>query len=212
MSEGVGLYFAGRFFLDHVVTDGIGGAHGFFNVAAFEILLAVVSPDAGVKICLQLESNRHLLAVRFAATGRDFVRGAGQLLHVVTNFVSDDVGLGKIAWRVECLCQLVVKAQVDVDLFIRRAIERSRFGAARAATTGLNHAPIENQGGWLVFRVVASELRSPNILGAGEHDADKFGQLCFLGGEFGRSGSSASSAATTATARDQGHRIDSGAV
>ena len=53
-----------------------------------------------------------------------FARGAEQILYMVADFVRDDIGLREIARCAELAAHLLVKRQVDVRLFISRAIER----------------------------------------------------------------------------------------
>lgn len=60
----------------------------------------------------------------------------GKLGDSLAHLVGDDVGLGEIARCLETMAQLIVEAQVDVDLLIRRAVEgpHGRLGHATGGT------------------------------------------------------------------------------
>ena len=61
------------------------------------------------------------------------VRDAHQMLHVVADFVRDDVGLGEFAGCVETLAEVAVEGEVDIDALVGRAVERSHRRLAGAA-------------------------------------------------------------------------------
>jgi len=52
---------------------------------------------------------------------------------VVAELVGEDVGLREVAGRAEAPLQLVVEAEVDVDLFVAGAVERAGRGLGEAA-------------------------------------------------------------------------------
>src|SRR5271170_5222242 len=89
-------------------------------------------PNAGEAIGLQLQMDRsRILPVRISLhTPLD----AENILDVVADLVGQNVGLREFAGRAEALPELIVKAQVDVDLFVPRTIEGAGggFGAAAA--------------------------------------------------------------------------------
>ena len=55
------------------------------------------------------------------------------ILHVMPDFVGDDVSLGEVATDVELALEFVIEREIDVDLLIERAIERPHRGLAGAA-------------------------------------------------------------------------------
>ena len=63
MGEGVRHDTALHFFLDGIVTDRVGRAHGLLNVAFFEVFPGMVRPDAGEIIGLQLEAHGYQVSV-----------------------------------------------------------------------------------------------------------------------------------------------------
>ncbi len=58
----------------------------------------------------------------------DFLLNAGQFLYMVANFMGEHIRFSKLAARTEALAELIIKAQVDINLFIRWAIERTGCG------------------------------------------------------------------------------------
>ena len=62
--------------------------------------IGVARPNAGEKICLQLKPNRQPIGFRFTAPTARCIHAIGnakQFLHVMSNFVRNNVGLCKIA-------------------------------------------------------------------------------------------------------------------
>ena len=89
----------------------------------------------GEAVGLQLEPHREL---RWPDPGPaccsllDLAADAEQVLHVVADLVGDHVGLGEVAGRAEAVAQLLVEAEVDVDLLVGRAVERPHRGLRRS--------------------------------------------------------------------------------
>src|SRR5271170_5831218 len=79
---------------------------------------------------------------------------AEDVLYVVTEFVSNHISLGKICVASSEALQLIPEAEIDINLFVRRAIERPglRLGGA---TTGIGVAVIQNE---LRAAVIAASL------------------------------------------------------
>ncbi len=89
----------------------------------------MVCPDARQEIRLELEPNRQLVAfflAHLALGSVHLLADAEQVLNVMSDFVSNDVGLGELAGGLEFVRELFEEAQVDVDLRVGRAIERAR--------------------------------------------------------------------------------------
>ena len=100
-----------RHFLQPIVTNRRGGAQRLLGIAWLELdaarlkpstLRRGVSPDAREAIGLQLHRDRKTVGARLT-----IARGARgqshQVLHVMTELVSDDIGLGEITRRAEPL-------------------------------------------------------------------------------------------------------------
>ena len=56
--------------MESVVSDGLGGVYGFFDIALFEevgamfgamVFVGVVRPDSGVEVGLELQADRELV-------------------------------------------------------------------------------------------------------------------------------------------------------
>ncbi len=89
--------------LQTVIADGVGRVQGFFDVTRFQpvqTLLRIVGPDTGQAIGLQLLTHQqaaitfHLPAL--LASCLNFRGNAEQCLNVVSDFMSDHVGLGEV--------------------------------------------------------------------------------------------------------------------
>src|SRR5438045_1115895 len=95
----------------------------------------------------------------------------------MADLVRDHVGLREVAAGVKALAQLVVEAEVDVDLLVVRAIERTdrfaRGSAARARRAAEQHHPRV---------VIAADLRAPGLLDVFENEADVMRELVLLRG------------------------------
>jgi hypothetical protein len=92
-----------------------------------------------------------------------------QPLHVVADFVGDDVGPGKIARRLQLPLHVLVKRQVDVDPTVPRTVERPHRGL-RGATGRLHLTGEQHQGRLGIVLAHLAELLIPNNLGVVEND------------------------------------------
>src|SRR4029077_14052748 len=102
--------------------------------------VGVTRPNAGEKICLQLEPNREPIRFRFADATALCIHAIGnaeQFLHVMSNLVGNNVGLREIASCTQAFLELTEKPEVDVNLSILRTIERTGRAPGKA-TAGLN--------------------------------------------------------------------------
>src|SRR5690348_7201791 len=99
--------------------------------------VGITSPNAGEKIRLQLKPDRELIVFSFAdqtAHRLYAIANAEQILHVMSNFMRDDIGLRKIASGTETVLELTEKTEVDVNASILRTIERTSGATGEAAT------------------------------------------------------------------------------
>src|SRR3954471_16704254 len=99
---------------------------------------------------------------------------------MMTYLVRDDIGLGKVSRRIESLRQLIIKAQVDVDLLIRGTIEGSRLGTA-LATTGYHAVGKQLQNGEFVFLPVPGKFGGPNVFRISQHHLHKMKPVLLFG-------------------------------
>src|SRR5262245_26202482 len=103
MCEGVGHDIALRAPLQSIVADGRSRLQGRLDVAGFDeapLLLGVMTPNSGKAISLQLDPDLKLISFSFVHaalkrlhTGQD----PEQVLHMVANFMCDDVRLRELA-------------------------------------------------------------------------------------------------------------------
>ena len=64
----------------------------------------------------------------------DFLFDPNQFLHVMSEFVGKNVGLREFSGRSEALLELVIKSEIDVNLFVFRAIEGATRGLRQATS------------------------------------------------------------------------------
>ena len=122
-----------------IVTDRRGGGEAFFYISGIEELfpVRVIPPHAGETIGLQLELDRERVCA--GATPRPLLSllhlaiDAEQVLHVMADFMRYDIGLREITRRAKPFRELGKEPEVQVDLPVCRAIERSRRRLGRAA-------------------------------------------------------------------------------
>ena len=93
---------------------------------------------------------------------------------MVTHFVRHDIGLGKLARCAQLVAQRLVKAQVDIDLLVAGAIERTHGGLTRAAGRG-GCTPKQHQLGLLVLGSTLLEHIFPDIFRVGQYGGHKLG-------------------------------------
>ena len=104
----------------------------------------ITCPDTGETVCLQLQPHRTTL--RSAAVTSDQLVVADDVLHVMAVFMRDDVRLSERATLgAEITSKLIKEAEVDVDLLVTGAVERSDGCSGRAARS-LHRAPEEHCG------------------------------------------------------------------
>ena len=99
----------------------------------------------------------------------------------MAQFVSDDVGLRKLARRAEAAVQLVEKAEVNVNLLVVGAVERSGGGFCSTAA-GLRCVAEEHQLGMAIVGVslLRQDLR-PGVLGVVQNERHILHQRLFSG-------------------------------
>jgi hypothetical protein len=165
--------------LKSVIANCVGSAHRFFNIASFDDVLDPVGiprPNAGQKICLQLEPDRELIVFRLTnSTARrlEAIGDTEQILNVMSNFVGYNVGLCEIASRTQAFLELTEKTEVDINASILRTIERTGRATGEPAA-GLNQVGEEHQPWFLILSAHLPEELMPRVFGIGENDSDNF--------------------------------------
>src|SRR3954465_9415981 len=99
---------------------------------------------------------------------------------MMSEFVGQNVSLGKISRRAKALLQLVIKAEIDVNLFIGRAVERTG-GRARRSAAGSCCVAKQNQLGVAIRNALLRENCRPRLLCIIEDKRHKLYRWLFLG-------------------------------
>ena len=100
-------------------------------------------PDTGEEVGLKFQSHGQfvgLLHARKPLAVVNIVADSQQLLDVMPHLMSDHIGLSKVARSSQADFHVVIEAQIDIHLLVRRAVE----GAGRRtlkSTRGLNRIP-----------------------------------------------------------------------
>src|SRR5690348_16624262 len=108
--------------------------------------VGVTRPNARQKVCLQLEPDREPVVFSLTdATARPLhtLRNAEQILHVMSNLVSDHVRLREIAACTQPFLELTEKTEVDVHAAILRTVERTGRATGKTAAR-LSHVRKQN--------------------------------------------------------------------
>ena len=136
MGEAVGHHVALPSLLQRVVADRGGGGQRLLDVACLEQSLSArvwfAQMPAKQSACSSVLHRDRVglgLADRCWRCARR--QDAEHVLHVVADLVREHVGLREIAGRAEALAQLVVEAEVDVEVLVGRAVERPGRGAGK---------------------------------------------------------------------------------
>ena len=161
-----------------VIANCAGCPHSFFNIAGFDNVLnpvGIPSPNAGQKICLQLEPDRELIVFRLTHSTARRLHAIGdteQILNVMSNFVGYDVGLCEVASRTQAFLELTEKTEVDINASIFRTIERTARTTGEPAA-GLSQVGEEHEPRLLVLSAHLPEELMPRVFGVGENDGDE---------------------------------------
>src|SRR5581483_4991373 len=170
----LGPHAALELLLEAVVADGGRGVERVGDVRVgrrreVASFCCVARPDAGVAVGLQLDA--HAAALRPGPMVLRLRQCPGDVLNVVAILVGQDVGLGeRPAVRAELRAQVVVEAEVNVDVLIRVAVEGADVGGGLAAG-GLHGVGEEDGLGRLVALAALGEVVLPVLLDA-VHVAD----------------------------------------
>ncbi len=123
--------------LKPIVAYGRGGTEPLRNVFRIhlESLLTEVSPNSGKAIGLQFQAHRQcvLLAGIPFLKASNFALNSEYFLHVMTYFMGDNVSLREFAGSAEPGLQFIEEPEIEVNLFVARAVERTYRGLGFAA-------------------------------------------------------------------------------
>lgn len=185
MREAVGHDAAHGLLLQAVISDGRGGLERLLKVARLEnpALFHKVPPDAreavGLKLHLDLERIcfllRHALLERLNLLGN-----AEHGLHMVPDFVGEDVSERKVAAPAELLLHVVIETQVKVDLPVGGTIEGAHRRPAVAAG-GRGAARVEHELRVRIPLARGAEDLGPDVLRRLERNAGELRELLLDG-------------------------------
>ena len=154
--------------LQTVVTHCGRGLQAFIDVSGFQdiTLLGGVSPDASEAVCLQFEADGELVGGLRILLLRSpyFAFDAQQLLHVMSNFVSQHIGLSEISRCAEALLQFIVEAQIDINLLVLGAVEWTGGGLGQTAGR-IDGVSKQDQLGMAVLGALRGQDLAPGALG-----------------------------------------------
>lgn len=175
MSECIGHNVALRPSLQSIIPDGGCGLQSCVHVTGFNeipLCLTSVGPDASKTVGLQFDSDLQTVGLSLVhGTLRllHFWQHTQQVLYVVTNLVSNYLGLRELASLTADLAstqtpfEILKEARVEVDLLIKWTIERSHRGPCRPAA-GLCSTGEHDQGGRCIGSATLSENICPHRL------------------------------------------------
>src|SRR5262249_8693930 len=132
-------------------------------------------PHSGKAICLQLQPNGGLVRAsprRSLLICVDLITDAQQILDVMSDFMSNDICLREIARRMKAIAQFLKETRVEINLFIREAVERPHRRLTKAAR-GFDSPSKKDQFWFAVSYAFASENIRPRIFCVTENGCDK---------------------------------------
>ena len=98
-------------------------------------LRRAVRPHTSETIRLEFKIDGETISLRWVLSRKlsDLSFDAEKILHMVAQLVRDDVGLGEFRIAAAESSQFIPETQIDVDLFIRRAVERAALRLSSTA-------------------------------------------------------------------------------
>src|SRR4030042_2196009 len=170
--------------LKYITANGCRCIHSLFNIAGLkrlEHLLVVMRPHTCKKVGLQFKPYQEPVCVYFAYSCPliiDITKYSELVLHMVANFMGNNVSNCKIAICSEPRFKFIKKSKVDIYLLITRTIKWPA-GAACISACRLNLIPEQNQGWHLVSHIRLAENSCPDIFRSGKYYFNIFCH-CFL--------------------------------
>ena len=125
MGEAVGHDMALAALLQGIVADAGSSTQRLLDIARFQHaqhLFGIVAPDAGKAVGLQFEPHGQGIGLAFRQAGLsllDRTEHPHQVLHVVADLMTDDVGPCEVAAGAQPALELVEETQVEVDAAVR---------------------------------------------------------------------------------------------
>src|ERR1700739_1887589 len=88
---------------------------------------------------------------------------------MMPQFMGKHISLGKVSGSAKALLQLVIKAKIDVNFFVRRAVERTSSGAGRS-TSGSRCIAKQHQLGMAIRNPLLLKDSGPGLLCVIQHE------------------------------------------
>lgn len=107
---------------------------------------------------------------------------AGEFLDVVTDFVSDDVGVGEVAAATELAIHLEEEGGVEVNRFFGGEVKGAHAGVGDPASGHAGHAVVVDQFGWAVGLSVLAKHLGPDLFGGAFDGGDEVVDFLFAFG------------------------------
>ena len=137
MGEALRTYRAALHALEVIVAYGCGclEAGGDIGVVNDLALLSAVRPYACEAVRLKFEIDGERVSLGGILTGKvlNFLFDSENILHVVPEFVGDNVGLREVRIAAAEAAEFIPEAEVDVDLPVGGAVKRAGLGLGHAA-------------------------------------------------------------------------------
>ena len=155
------------------VADGVGRGERCFDVARLDeraTAVGVMRPYAGETVGLQFDAHRYAVVLGGAQARAQlfrFARDADLFLHMVADFMRDYVGACEVAASMKAPCHFIEESEIEINLLVARAVERTHCRLPAAAGSGCGTAK-QHQRRRLVLCVVAREQFAPGIFRLGE--------------------------------------------
>src|SRR4051812_43116518 len=186
--EGVGHDVALASPLQTVIADRGRGLHGRLDVAGLDqppLFLGVVRPYAGEAIGLQLDPHLELVGLGLVQAALHLLhlrQNAEQVLHVMSDFVRDHIGLRELAAlaadlaAAETPLEVLEERGVEIDLAVVGTVERTHRGLRESACRA-GGAREHDQRGRLVGLAGGGEDLLPLHFRASEHGGNELAHL-----------------------------------
>jgi hypothetical protein len=178
--ERIGTDTAARHALQAVVPNGGGGVQSLFDVAPLKQvpLPRAVTPNAGEAVRLKFQTHGKgigALGVRSLCLAH-LASDAEEILYVMSDLMSENVGLRKITGSTEAAAQFLEKREVNVDVLVAGAVE-GPSGRFSEPASGVHSIAKENEPGVLVRGSNRRESLLPDLLCVIKNEGNELNHL-----------------------------------
>src|SRR5262245_33773843 len=143
----------------------------------------MMCPHPGQVIGLQFQANRPLVILLLGQRPPFFVDDAAvaeKVLHMMSHFVGDNVGLRELGIRAsELLFQLIKEGRIEINGSVRRAVERANR-RRRDAAPGLYLVGEKDHVRRRITFADLAELFTPDLLRESKDGGEELATACLL--------------------------------